>query len=537
MAKLIVLLSGPVASGKSSLAHQLEERFGFIVIKTWQLLKSISPSVRQDRESLQRLGERLDKKTGGRWVIEELDKVIRNSSHDACFVVDAVRFQGQVDFIHQGFGRIVKHIHLHAPHEALAARYQRRHPQAISEFESYDEVLKSRTERVAVPKLSSIADIVVDTTRNTPGDVLVRAACHLGLYGRGYERVVDVLVGGQYGSEGKGQVAAYLAPEYDVLVRVGGPNAGHKVFEEPEPFTFHSLPSGSRSSNAHIVLGAGAIVNAENLWAEINNCQLEPSRLTIDPNVVTITDEDIAREAENVATIGSTGQGVGSATARRILDRGVRDVEMAKNVKKLLPYVKPACEVIERACRESKKVFLEGTQGTALSLYHGHYPFVTSRDTTVAGCLAEAGISPCRVRKVVMVCRTYPIRVQNPDREGQTSGPMKQELTMGDIASRSGIDPSELEKTETTSTTKRKRRISEFDWQLLRRASELNAPSDIALTFVDYLSKQNRDARRFEQLTSETVRFIQEIERVSEARVSLIATRFHHRAIIDRRFW
>jgi adenylosuccinate synthase len=179
---------------------------------------------------------------------------------------------------------------------------------------------------------------------------------------------------------------------------------------------------------------------------------------------------------------------------------------------------------------------LEGTQGTGLSLYHGSYPHVTSRDTTVAGCLAEAGISPHWVRKVVMVCRTYPIRVQNPSATA-SSGPMSQEITLTEISRRSGISLSELQKTETTSTTGRKRRISEFDWGLLRRAAFLNAPTDIALTFVDYLNKANQDARRFEQLTDETLRFIQEVERVAGAPVSLISTRFHTRSIIDRRAW
>ncbi len=136
-----------------------------------------------------------------------------------------------------------------------------------------------------------------------------------------------------------------------------------------------------------------------------------------------------------------------------------------------------------------------------------------------------------------MVCRTYPIRVQNPDGEGKTSGPMSQEISLAEISRRSGISENELRKTETTSTTKRKRRISEFDWVLLKKAAELNAPTDIALTFVDYLCNKNQDARRFEQLTPDTVRFIQEVERVAEAPVSLISTRFHHRSIIDRRSW
>lgn len=118
-----------------------------------------------------------------------------------------------------------------------------------------------------------------------------------------------------------------------------------------------------------------------------------------------------------------------------------------------------------------------------------------------------------------------------------TSGPLSQEISLAEISRRSGIGVHELKKTETTSTTKKKRRISEFDWVLLKKAAELNAPTDIALTFVDYICKTNERARRFEQLTRETVQFIQEVERVAEAPVSLISTRFRHRSIIDRRSW
>jgi adenylosuccinate synthase len=536
MPKMILLLSGSVASGKSTLASLLGHRFGFQIVKTWHLLKAVKPDVSEDRESLQALGEELDKKTGGKWVVEELDKVVRTKP-DALVVVDAVRIQGQIDFVRTGFGPIVKHIHLQAPTEILAKRYKTRTGKQIKELDSYEEVLKNETER-SVYLLADAADIVVETDRNTPEDVLVRAACHLGLFGRGYNRVVDVLIGGQYGSEGKGQVAAFLAREYDVLVRVGGPNAGHSVFEQPEPVIFHSLPSGTlRAPNAQIVIGAGAVVNVETLWHEINICQLDHKRLTIDPQVMIISDDDIRCEKGNVAGIGSTGQGVGAAGARRILDRGVDEVQLAKDVEKLKPYVRPARDILEDACRQQKKVFLEGTQGTGLSLYHGSYPHVTSRDTTVAGCLAEAGISPRRVRRIVMVCRTYPIRVEDPDAEGKTSGPMSQEISWAEISRRSDVPLGQLQKSETTSTTKRKRRVSEFDWVLLKKAAELNAPTDVALTFVDYLTIKNRSARRFEQLTSDTIRFIEEVERVVQAPVSLISTRFHHRSVIDRRAW
>jgi adenylosuccinate synthase len=198
-------------------------------------------------------------------------------------------------------------------------------------------------------------------------------------------------------------------------------------------------------------------------------------------------------------------------------------------------FIRPACAVLDNAFLERRRVFVEGTQGTGLSLYHGQYPHVTSRDTTVAGCLSEAGISPSRVRRVIMVVRSYPIRVQDPSKS--TSGPMSQELTWREISRRSGVPLSELQNTEKTSTTHRKRRVGEFDWELLRRAASLNGPSDIALTFADYVSVKNRDARRFEQLSEETIRFIEEIERVAGAPVSLISTRFDSRSIIDRRSW
>ena len=108
-----------------------------------------------------------------------------------------------------------------------------------------------------------------------------------------------------------------------------------------------------------------------------------------------------------------------------------------------------------------------------------------------------------------------------------------------DIADRSAVPLEELQSTEKTSTTKKNRRVGEFDWNLLRISASLNGPTDVALTFADYLSIKNRDARRFEQLQPDTLRFIEEVERVASAPVSLIATRFHSpaRSIIDRRWW
>ena len=164
-------------------------------------------------------------------------------------------------------------------------------------------------------------------------------------------------------------------------------------------------------------------------------------------------------------------------------------------------------------------------------MHHGEYPYVTSRDTTVAGCLADAGIATTRVRKIILVCRTFPIRVGGP------SGPTRLERGYEELSARSGIPIGELKTTEKTTTTKRQRRLAEFDWEQLRRSVLLNGPTDIALTFVDYLSIKNRDAFRFDQLTLDTLRFVEEVARVSGQPVTLISTNFNWRNVIDRRSW
>ena len=528
----VIALSGPVASGKSTLAHALSNRYGFAICKTRELIRTALGTA-TERSALQDAGEALDRRTGGRWIA---DALVRGSEVRLPGVlIDAVRIEGQIDALRRAFGPAVTHIHLTTPEKELRRRYRTRRG-TLAELRTYSDVRRNPTE-YAVEELRAIADIVIDTGPTGPDEVVVRVAAHLGLYGRGYHPLVDVMVGGQYGSEGKGHIASYLAGEYEVLVRVGGPNAGHKVFELPAPYTFHQLPSGTRrNTSAHIVIGAGAVQNVPKLLKEIAECKVGQERLSIDPQVMIIEAADIRAESRLRDQIGSTAQGVGRATARKVLRTDARPaVRLAKDVQELRPYIRDTQRVLEDAFSVGKRVFLEGTQGTGLSLHHGHYPYVTSRDTTVGACLSEAGIAPGRLRKAILVCRTYPIRVQSPTRS--TSGPMVREVSFAEVARRSGLSRHALKRAERTSTTNRPRRVSEFDWVLLRRAASLNGPTDVALTFVDYLAKINTQARRFEQLTEETIRFIEEVERVAAAPVSLVSTRFHFRSIIDRRAW
>ncbi|WP_285908088.1 adenylosuccinate synthetase, partial [Pseudodesulfovibrio pelocollis] len=456
---------------------------------------------------------------------------------DANVVVDSVRTEEQVEHFRRIYRHRVIHIHLTAHTDVLTVRYEEKFSGMAGEFSCYADAQRNRTEKRVI-SLSKISDIEVDTDKCTDRDVFERAASLLGLYGNSHERLVDVLVGGQYGSEGKGNVAAYIAPEYDYLVRVGGPNAGHKV-KTPDggEFVFRQLPSGTGSCNAKLVIGPGAVVNPTILMKEIGRFKIGVDRLFIDPQAMVISRTDKRFEKNSLkGDISSTASGAGKAAARRIMHRGsaAHPVVLARDHDDFKSYVKPALEVFDDAFRSHSKVLLEGTQGTGLSLYHGYYPHVTSRDTTVSGCLAEAGISAARVRKIVMVCRTYPIRVPNSE-SGNTSGPMSPDVSREEISKRSGLPMSEL--SEITSVTNGKRRIGEFDWHLLRKSTALNSPTDVALTFADYLSAENQKARRFEQLTKKTIEFIEEVERFAKAPVSLISTRFHMRSIIDRRSW
>ena len=535
MARVVVVLSGPVSAGKTTLATRLDDRFGAIHLKTSVLLEELAEGrVALERGAMQRFGARLDTQTGGKWVAEDLVPRITNLPRDAVVVVDAARIAGQIDALRAGLPRQVVHMHLTAPRDVLERRYTKRPKTRFKERATYAEVLANATER-RVSKLKNDADVVIDTGKSTRKDVEVRAASYLGLNARDPGAVVDVIVGGQYGSEGKGNIAYAIGSDYDLLCRVGGPNAGHKVPRD-KPLTHRLLPSATLTSEAPILIGPGAVLNTEVLFDELSASGVEDGRLHIDPQAMIISSDDIGNEKILVKEIGSTGQGVGAATARRIAAR--RDgTQLARDVDLLKPFIAPAQDILADAYARGARILLEGTQGTALSLYHGDYPHVTSRDTTAAGCLAEMGISPTRVRRVIMVCRTYPIRVQSPTGKGKTSGPMSQTTNWKEIARRSRIPLAELRRVEKGSVSKKRRRVGEFDWELLRRAAKINGATDIALTFVDYLDIKNRNARRFDQLRPDTIRFIEEVERVAGAPVSLISTRFHVRSVIDRRSW
>ena len=552
--RIIVVLSGEIASGKSTLAKNLERYHGFKLLKTRNALLSHAKSRidSNDRAALQKLGEKLDKETKGEWVVRYFQSTINESNR---IVLDSVRIKEQIDCLRNSYGhQNVMHIHVQASENALERRYFSRNNISdinnIEEIHRYKSYKANPTER-KTKNLIKEADLVIETENSSEEDNLTQAASFLRILPSTFSKNVDVLIGGQFGSEGKGQISGYLAPNYDCLLRVGGPNAGHKVYEYPYADTFHIIPSGARRApKAKIIIGPGAVISKDVILSEISKYGLEPDRLIIDENATVISEDDKRLETK-LSKIGSTKQGVGGATANNIIKRlESDDKHKAKYVKEFLQFIGSSRNEYERLFADNKKILLEGTQGTFLSLHHGFYPFVTSRDTAASGCLAEAGISPFRVRKTIMVTRRYPIRVQSPGdgtsgpftrtefneylRTGKTTFPS--EITFDIVKERSG-HMDDLTQLEKTTTTKLNRRVAEFSWSLFREACEINSPTDIALTFADYVSYSNRYSRRYDQLTTETKKFIEELERCSGVNVSLIATYFDYRAIIDRRNW
>lgn len=552
----VVLISGRLCSGKSGLARRLEREFGYHKVLSRDLLKEISKKIRRGgpRVSLQKLAQSLEKKTRGRWLFEEIEALAKKVPPDTPIVIDYIFTAKQLECFRKSRKWQVIHAHLYASLDTLKKRFKKKIRQRNNNKSgklnySHCDFLKNSD----VDEFKKDADVRIYTERTDGRDTFIRVAARLGLYSDPGIRCVDVLVGGQFGSEGKGHVAAYLARNYDVLIRVGGPNAGHTVSSESGIYTYHQLPSGCRDTKAKILLGPGMTINVKRLVEEIKECRVTSDRLFIDPQAMIISPRDKKEEKTIVGRIGSTGQGSGAAAARRIRDRKPGAVRLARNVPELRkyvgdksPYRGSTVKQLELAYNERQSILLEGTQGSGLSLYHGQYPYVTSRDTNVAGCLAEAGISPSRVRRILMVIRTTPIRVGNPaGKKRYTSGPLKHGTTFEVIAEEAGLDPNEVPQNERTSTTKRPRRVGWFDWEQFRNACALNAPTDIVLTFADYISVANQKARRFEQLTEDTIKFIEEIERIAQAPVSLINTRFPRkpeekfdlRTIIDRRNW
>ena len=339
---------------------------------------------------------------------------------------------------------------------------------------------------------------------------------------------VTVVVGGQYGSEGKGKICAHLAltDDVDYMVRCGGPNSGHTVDVCGNRYELKQVPSGFINPSTRLLIAPGALVNPRIFLEEVELCGLDPSRVGIDENVGVIEEADISKEAELDlrGRLGSTGSGVGVAVSRRVLREG--DFRQAKDHPDLGPFTTSVRCELAAAIRRDSNIVVEGTQGFGLSLYHAReWPYRTSRDTTAHSFLGEAGLG-VRDFDVVMAIRSFPIRVAGE------SGPLEHEITWPEVQVLSGY-PHLVE--EYTTTTKRLRRVGRFDWSVVEEAVAANSPTGIALHGADYIDFQNKGVICYEDLTPSVLAFVDEIEARAAVPVSFIGTGPSNEDIVDRR--
>ena len=325
---------------------------------------------------------------------------------------------------------------------------------------------------------------------------------------------VDIVVGGQAGDEGKGKICAYLAikRDYDYSIRVGGPNAGHTIFYEDKIYALKTMPGGFVNRRTKMVLGAGTYIIPEWLEKEIALTGTA-NRLMIDPHAVIVEPRHTAAEradARLMGKIGSVGTGLGAAVRDRV-DR--KKLVFAKDHPRLKKYVRDVPELLNRALAKGSRMLLEGTQGMKLSLLHGEYPFVTSRDTTASTFMGEAGLGPKYAGEIYAVFKPYVTRVG--------PGFVAKEMT-----DRKKLDKYHTAGREVGSVSGRLRRVGEFELDVALRTVRINSATRLAVTHIDMLEGADT-ARGVKSFTGEARRFMKTLEKVCAAypypKVSLVS--------------
>ena len=330
---------------------------------------------------------------------------------------------------------------------------------------------------------------------------------------------VVVVVGAQWGDEGKGKLVDVLAERADWVVRYqGGANAGHTVDLGDRTFVLHQIPSGILHPGVRCAIGNGVVLDPDTLFEEIDGLVKAgvdvEGRLYVSEraHMVLPYHKLVDGESASSKAIGTTGRGIGPAYEDKIARRGVRvldlrhperlrsvveagaeharsrlaryksdrtiDVDevletLERLGKRLLPLAEDVGLMVHRATRSGAAVLLEGAQGSLLDIDHGTYPFVTSSNTTSGGAAVGVGIGPTAIHRVLGVVKAYTTRVGNGPLPTEFEEPMQSEVrTLGN---------------EFGATTGRARRCGWFDALVVRYATRVNGLSDLAVTKLDVL--------------------------------------------------
>ena len=256
-----------------------------------------------------------------------------------------------------------------------------------------------------------------------------------------------VTVGGFYGDEGKGKIIAYLAinENYNVAARGGvGPNAGHTFVQNNVEHKVRMLPSAVLNKDTRLLIGAGVLVEPNILLKEIDTFHaIDRTFIDFQCGIIEQNHQDNDKKDEHLKeTIGTTGTGTGPANA----DRALRKLKLAKDVPEVSLFLEDISNSINYSIDNKENVLIEGTQGTFLSLYHGMYPFVTSKDVTASAICSDVGVGPKKIDDVLIVFKSYVTRVGE--------GPLANEISTDEAKGKNWL--------EFGSVTGRQRRFSTF---------------------------------------------------------------------------
>ena len=318
-----------------------------------------------------------------------------------------------------------------------------------------------------------------------------------------------VTVGGFYGDEGKGKIVAYLSikDNLDIAARGGvGPNAGHTFIQEGKEYKVRMLPSAVLNANTRLLIGAGVLVEPTILQHEIQTFNsTDRTYIDFQCGIIDKTHQDNDKNNEHLKKIiGTTGTGTGPANA----DRALRSIKLAKDIPEIALYLEDVSNSINHSIDNHEKVLIEGTQGTFLSLFHGTYPFVTSKDVTASAICSDVGVGPKKIDDVLIVFKSYVTRVGE--------GPLNCEITSEQAREKNWL--------EFGSVTGRQRRSAPFDFDLAKKAIQINSATQIALTKLDVLYPQVKGIREFSRLPEEAKEFVLNIESETGLSVTIIGT-------------